>query len=97
MLTKDHIASLISSFFFNSLVTKLEPILEVRGERVRTVYYISLKKKLKIARGYQNVKNTACLVDNKYLSHMGGFQQYQKENIDHVALIIQANREILKL
>ena len=97
MLTEDHIASLISSFSFNILITKLEPILEVRGERVCKVYYISLKKNLKIARSYQNVKNTACLVDNKYLSPMGGFQHYQKENIDHVALIIQANREILKL
>ena len=95
MLTEDHIASLIFCFSFDSLVTKLVP--EVRGERVRTVYYISLKKilKKKFARSYQNVKITACLVDNKYLSHMGGFQQYQKENID--SNHSSKRREILKL
>ena len=56
-----------------------------------TVYYNYLI--IKKARGYQNVNNTACLVHNKYLSRKGGFQQYQQENIDHVALIIQANGE----
>ena len=37
LLIEDHIASLISSFSSNSLITKLAPILEDRGERVRTV------------------------------------------------------------
>ena len=75
--------SLISSFSFNSLGTKFAPVLEIRGEsswcEVNSILQLSHSKNLKkkkIARGYQNVKNTACLVDNKYLSHMGSFQQY---------------------
>ena len=37
LLIEDHIASLISSFSSNSLVNKLAPVPEDKGERVRTV------------------------------------------------------------